>query len=540
MAKPKKPAGGPPSAEPTPTSTPPATETPPAAETPPEETPPAPTPEEIQAQVDAIFSPVNSSVNARIQEEREKEADAPAPTEEDLPQTKAPEGGESERSEEPAAEQPAAEPEPQPATPPAGERFVPGTVTPAEVEATARRVAREEAEIMAADQPAPEVPHGTLDEGLSDAAQDQLVVLKKMAAINPAHRDLPTRQREFWKKEEKYRAQWEQANQGTMFDPNAADHAEFYRKNEPFVPLKDFKAAERSLIADEAEERAVNRVRREQEPRTRALELKEMERESAPAIADSMADAAEEVFAAAPQFKEAFKPKELTKAAMEKMEEINPALAQIAREEAEVTAVLVGELEKLDRLQGHYPVNTSKQHRLSNGQTIAPHAMLEAEFAETEAELLAKPESEQVRDGKKLIRFDHAMARAQRINSDPKLRPDQKNRAIEDLNKSYWWVQSGDVVKHIRTKKAARVGEFAQRFAKMDKAHAENTAANGHPKNGAPTAPEKPTTPSKPSGKAGLARGTSTASSSDVLDNAPSVRGDNKKREKEVVETIFG
>lgn len=552
MAKQPKPPGGVKAAEPPPT---PAAETPPVTETP-AETPAtpataleaAPTPEEIEAQVEemaeSLFAPVNSGVNAKIQAEREAEADKPKAADEpaaDLPQSDAPGGGEKpEGSEEPKLDD-----EPKPAeAQTAGERFVPGAMTPEEVKETARLAAREEIQSQVDDQPAPEppvVPRGTIptDAGLSDEAQDQLIVLNEMAALNPAHRDLPQRQREFWKKEDQHRARWEQANPGTAYDSNSQDHAEFYRKNEPFVPMRDFKAAERSIISREAEERAVNRVRKEQEPRLREIELKERERETAPRIAAAMADAAEEIFASAPQFKDAFEPGKLTKTEFEKMEEINPALAQIAREEAEVTAVLVGELEKLDRLQGHYPVNPAMRHRLSNGQTIAPHAVLEVEFAETEAALLSKPEAERTRDGKKLITFDHAMTRAQRIKTDPKLRPEQKQRALEDLAKTSWWVQSADVAKHIRSKKAARVGEFAQRFTKTTQPPAKTTTSNGHP-TGAPSEIVKPAvTPSKPSGKAGLPRGTSTASSSDTSDNAPRGQSEIEKAQEYLEKAAF-
>lgn len=489
---------------------------------------------------ETLFRPVNSFENARIKAEQEKAADAkldepepPAdePKGENLPQSDAPEGGESERSDKPEDEAPAAEP----AKP--AERFVPGAMTPEEFEATAKRIveaAREEIESRNEPEPAPEVPHGTqTDEALPYAAKKHLAVLNEMAAANPAFKELPKRQREFWKKEEKYIDQWAQANQGAQFDPQSPDHAEFYRKNQPFVPEEEFDSAKEALITRAAEERAVARVRKEQEPRIREMELKEREREAAPHIGNSMADAAESVFAAVPQFKDTFEATKLTAAAVAKMEEINKPLARIAREEAEVTAVLVGELEKLDRFQGHYQVNPAMRHRLSNGQVIQPHAILEAEFAEAEAALLAKPE---VRDGKKLISFDKAMERAQRIQADPKLRPDQKARAIEDLHKSYWWATTPDVVKHIKAKKAARVAEFAEAFPKSDKPQAEITATNGTPK---PAPAAKPVTPAKPSGKAGLARGTSTASASDVADNAPKSRNELEKAMEYLEKRLF-
>lgn len=540
MAKPIKAAA--PKATDTPPETP-AAETPPAAPAP--EAAPAPTPEEIEAQVAdtmaAAFGPVSSAVNAKIQEQRAEEgfeappveAEAPA---KDLSQDEAPEGGESVRSE---PEKPTAEPEP---PKPVQDRFVPWAMTPADVEATARQAAREEYESRTDEQPpTTDVPHGTSDEaGLSEVAQDQLVVLKQMAAQNPAHRDLPARQKEFWKKEEKHRSQWEQANPGSMFDPNAAEHAEFYRKNEPFVPVRDFESAKRSIIAHEAEERAVTRVRKEQEPRLRAIELREREREAAPLIANAMADAAEEVFAAAPQFKDTFKPKELTKEAVEKMAGIDPVLAKIARDRAELTTVLVGEAEKLGRFQGDYLPDMSKQQRLSNGDVIAPHAILQAKYAECEAEYLAKPEAEQIRGGKKLLSYEDVAQRADRIHRDPKLKPEQRARALENIQKSFWWVQSKDVVKFISAENAGVVRDFAKMLEETDKLRAKGTAANGHTPKPAVTEPPKVALAGqRQGGKAGLVRGTATTSASDVADNAPRSQTTLQKSTEELAKLAF-
>lgn len=475
--------------------------------------------------VNLLSRPVNSFVNARIKEEQAKAekistADADENPEKDLKQDDAPEGGEKQEGAETPTEEKPAEPAPEPESPPSGERFVPGAMTPEEIKATAREAVREEIEAREPE-PAepPAVPRGTPeDEGLSEAAQDQLVVLREMAALNPAHKDLPERQKKFWKQEEKYRAQWEQANPGAAFDPNSGDHASFY-KNEPFVPMRDFKAAERSIIAREAEERAVNRLRKEQEPRLREIELKEREREAAPEIANSVADTAEEVFASVPQFKDLFKPKALSKADMEKAEQINPILADDAQAEMERAVVLVGELEKLTRLPGHYQIDYSKKHKAKNGQVIAPHVELEHEAGEAEVELLKKSE----RNGKKLISVAERDARVQQINRMPAARMKQ---AAEELFARYDWLQPSDTRAHIIAKSKARLSQKAERFAKITPTAAQNSAPDNKP---APSTPKPAATPAKPSGKAGLPRGTSGVSSSDVADNAPKTKSEVEK-----------
>lgn len=527
--KKQTPAGGAKAAEtPASTTTPPATETPPA-ETPAVETPakpPAPTPEELNKAADEMVTflsrPVNSFVNAKIKEDQAK-ADRepkpePEPAAEDLPQSDAPEGGEKKEGETPTEKQ---EPE-KPTETPAADRFVPGAMTPEQIQATAREAAREEIQSREPE-PAPEVPHGTptSDEaGLSDEAQDHLMVIKKMAAINPAFKDLPERQKKFWKAEEQHRARWEQANPGQPFDPNAAEHAAFYQKNEPFIPKKDFKAAERAIIVDEAEEKATARMRKEQEPRLREMELKEREREVAPKIYESMADSAEEVFSVVPQFKETFEPKKLSKAAIQKMEEINPPLAKIAQEEADRTAIKFREIDRLDH--GLTGVDYSKTHQFKNGQVFMPHVEIEKDYGDAEAELLKKGE----RNGKKLI---SVASRDQRAvlsigRTFETMQPEQQERAykkaVAELSKTFDWIQPADTKAHILAKSKARVGEFAQSFAKMKAPPEKSGASHGQQQNGAPTNGKPAATPSKPNGKAGLARGTSTASASDVADNA--------------------
>lgn len=99
--------------------------------------------------------------------------------------------------------------------------------------------------------------------------------LKALEELEPKKfKGLEEKARKFWGKggqEDQYIADWKKANPGQQFDSEAAEHAEFYDKNEPFVTDHERKAAQRHIGAKIATSKAEEAARKVTEPVQRQI-----------------------------------------------------------------------------------------------------------------------------------------------------------------------------------------------------------------------------------------------------------------------------
>lgn len=519
MSTPTKPAADTPAVTTTPT--------PPPAETP--AAPPTPTPDEITEEAKQFFIDSAFSDGRRDKKPEPKPEPAPAP-------------------EPPKAEEP--KPEPAPPEKRDKKRFVPvkKAVSAEEAETIARRVQAEREQATPEPEPSkPEPlppPPTPVDDlaGIPDEEQDHLQILAEVEKSNPAQKGLVDRQKKFYRAVEARRKEWEEKNGEGSYNPDDTDHAEFYRKGEPFVLTRDIETAKRSMIARDVEDRVLKRaeenIRKEFEPKLKKYEeaearrVAEEERQKIePLVADAQADAVEAVFQAVPEFKDLFKPKELTKEVVEKLKEINPYVHEFVTEEAEIAYGVVGELERLEKLEGQYQRSESAAFQTSTGRVVDPDVIINHLFQRMERTMSDAPKQERLVEGKAWISLGERTQRHQEILKSTST-PEAKKRQLDDLYATTWTISPQHVQNTFLNMAVDRVTKAAARHASYAKPPTPPTSPNG-----APAAPLS--APPKQSAKADLPRGTSTSTVSDTADNSEAARTQVEKEKERFLKSAF-
>lgn len=128
------------------------------------------------------------------------------------------------------------------------------------IEASASAGARAAVEAIKATQPPPsatETPAIVAPEDFAKALPDEWAedadTYLEMARLQPdKYGDLPKRLVAYSKAEEGYIRKWQRDHPGEEFDPESADHADFYETNTPDINPRDFKQAERSIVKRQA------------------------------------------------------------------------------------------------------------------------------------------------------------------------------------------------------------------------------------------------------------------------------------------------
>ena len=210
----------------------------------------------------------------------------------------------AEKKEEKAPEtpaQPAATPAPAVpvATPPAAAPVA--TPPPAKKPATQpapkddadliRRTATATAEAMASRLPKPasekdEPTTEDAEEGLTPEDRDDLTAFKKVEQLQPKMKGISDRFLKFSKARTEYEAKWlkNPENEGKEFDPNADEHAEFYKKYAEFESSDVIRLLERAKVRIEAEEV----VKAELRPQIEAANRKQLIEKIQPIIANQI------------------------------------------------------------------------------------------------------------------------------------------------------------------------------------------------------------------------------------------------------------
>lgn len=489
------------------------------------ETPP--TPEEIKAQTEKFLE---GAFGNRPPRQEAEEAEEPAKVE-DEPAKEEPANEEAPK--EPAPEKPKEEKPKKPYQPGAPK-------TAEEVETIARRVI-EEREAAQADEPeaepAKEEKREESLEDFSDEDRDRLQVLAELEATNQAYKGAVEREKKFIKAAKGRKEQWEAKHGAGTYNPEDQDHAEFYRKNEPYIPSRDFKSAERSMIAREAESRVEQRLEKKLSEKYDA-ELREMRaekkrREVEPEIAGAVGDAVESIFKAVPEFEKLVEPGQLSEESVAKMKEINPVVHRFAEEEAEYLVSVVGELERLDKLGDHHQFNPQMARRLnSSGRVIYPHALIGQTYVELESKLSKASKDDRLDEsGREFLTIEQRNARVDAIMKE-KGANQVKQQKMQALRENYWWLGPENVKKAILHGSRQRIAAIHKDFG-----HLSKTTTNGEPAKNGETAASTDT--QKPPAKPAAAKSTATTSVTDIRDNAAGIKGGVTKDDEYFAERAF-
>jgi hypothetical protein len=289
------------------------------------------------------------------------------------------------------------------------------------------------------------------------------------------------------------------------------------------------------MISRQAEESATKKVeeklRKEFEPKFREIEAEKANRAAQPKIVESVADAVESVFKAAPEFEKLVEPGKLSEETVAKMAELNPAVYEYVAEEAEAVMSVVEELEKLSRLQGHYKFDARKEQDISGGRVIMPHAILDRAFRDLESKMQAAPKEDRLDQGREWITIGEQAKRADAIRKSA-LSADARERKLRELESTTWVVSPEHVKTYIVNQSKARIAAKSKKFANLSKPPAAAAPPVNQP---AAAAAEPP----KPSAKADLPRGASTASVSDTVDNSGNAANAVENQERELARLAF-
>ncbi len=372
------------------------------------------------------------------------------------------------------------------------------------------------------------------DDTLDVEDREVLSVLQKMEEANPRNKGLAARTREFWKKEEAYQQKWEAEHPDDEFDPDAKEHAGFYKRNEPEFNQAEFNSTKESIREDRLVARARDEARKEYAEKLKPIEAKQREEEIAPIIQEAANKATLDLLASVPEFAAAMTDSAgdivLAEDTSAKLSAINPAMFDIASEEADRLAATVKVLEKHVNMPDHFPADHG--HRVTvNGQTIRPFVEISDTFHELERKVAAQPAAKSMLGQKRFITNGDLRARQDEIIANDKLSPAAKQREFEKLESSTWSITPEDVKDRLIAASKARLKVYSEKTKKW-----ASSQKNGDPKSGETGGggkdekkAEKPTPP--PSG--------STASSSDIQDNGKKGGDKTDSQHKSVVEVMW-
>lgn len=407
------------------------------------------------------------------------------------------------------------------ATPAAEEK--PAEVPAQDVEETVRRVLAE-----AQPQPTPDNRNsGRSDEQIVSDPKDQAIlsVLQKMEEKNPQNKGLAKRTVEFWKREESYQTQWEQAEatraadegrEPADFNPEAREHKAWYARNEPPIDQKEFDAVQDGLKEERHRAAAREEARKEIAPEIQELRRERADKNHAPAIEKSTASAHAAVEDAIP---EALMDKDAN-GDLILTEDTNPLVYDAVTKEKAWLSSVVPELEKLGRMPEHYALDLGKR----------AHAEIYQTFSDLERAVAAAPPNKQVIDGR---RFMSTAAKRDAIGQIEASNgaPQQKQAALSRLENSTWTIQPEDVRERLVKISTGRIAAFSEKALKWQSARKNDgskngesaTAANGH----------------KPADKTATPPSGATSSVSDIQDNTKKLQDKSASHEEEVVKAMW-
>ena len=384
----------------------------------------------------------------------------------------------------PAAPAPAA-----PATPPTTEQVIKDTAS-----AVAKEVTRAISEQKPTTPPAepPAEPEMTPED------QRDLAIIQRMEADNPKLQGKAEEFRKFALSRYEYEAKWLRDNPGRTFNPDDAEHEEFY-KGQPDIDTDAYEQARIDLMVD-----------RKVEDRLRPIEEDKILEKAMPVIAQQIQKNVHAMVAdVSPELAALLKNGDqidLSDAAVAKVAEADPIAARVLDRMIKTEVLpMVAALER-SLLPG-------SANRL-NPRENPLHAKIASHVLEFESEMKAKPVAEQVRNGKQFITREEYAAREREINRGPGT-PQNKAKALNDLNSAYWRPDVDDIetvmVRDAAKRAKEQIKDLDDLAAKKYKGGAPRQAATPAAE---PHQPEDP----RPAGFVGRQKPPGVPSSSDTVD----------------------
>jgi len=289
----------------------------------------------------------------------------------------------------------------------------------------------------------------------------ELEVLEELELTNARYKGIRDATEKFWKKEEKYAQEWKKVNAGQEFDPEGAEHEDFYAKEQPKYEEEDLASARRRVETRRIIKEEIAPTRDMVGKETGRLREEMLMRSEGPALQKIAYDSVTRMLQqSAPDLaKLATNDKGqivLTEESLKKIEEADPIALEILNEEAEQLRNLVIELEKLWRYPGAYPANDDFAITMANGHTYHPHRDLLGFASRLEKDISELQKDETKKDGKTFMTLQEYTERTEKILKSKMMNPPQKTSALRDMKTRYWLLTSEDIER-------ALVADFSER-----------------------------------------------------------------------------
>lgn len=258
------------------------------------------------------------------------------------------------------------------------------TLTPEVVEAVTQSAVRAATEAnRLANENKPAAKEAEEDDTLSEADKRDLEVFKYLEKQNPDRYAGATKKfLKFTKEFDKYRTKWEEENPDKPFDPQAADHDQFYAKHQPPHDPDELEEARLNMKV----EARLKEKDKESDERYGKLETKIIEQELAPVIDKRAASAvAAMVNEVDPELA-----KVLSEKGPDAVSDADPIAFEVLDKSALELRQALAELEKLSHPSGRFKFDPRNQI----------HGFLDRFASGLENSIKDLPVDEQVRDGK--------------------------------------------------------------------------------------------------------------------------------------------
>lgn len=402
----------------------------------------------------------------------------------------------------PAATPPAAPVTPAATTPPAAPTAAAPAATPPTTEQvikeTASAVAKEVTRAISEQKPATPSAEAPVELEMTPEDQRDLAIIQRMEADNPKLQGKADEFRKFALSRYEYEAKWLRDNPGRTFNPDDAEHEEFY-KGQPDIDTDAYEQARIDLMVD-----------RKVEDRLRPIEEEKIIEKAMPVIAQqiqknvyAVVEGVDPALAALLKNGDSI---DLSDARVAKISETDPIAARVL--DAMIKTEVLPMVSALER-----SLLPGKSNQL-NPRENPLHAKIASHVLAFESEMKAKPVAEQMRDGKQFITREEYAAREREINRGPGT-PQNKAKALNDLNSAYWRPDVDDIetviVRDVAKRAKEQIKDLDDLAAKKYKGGAPRQAAT-------PTAePHVPEDP-RPAGFIGRQKPPGVPSSSDTVD----------------------
>lgn len=343
-------------------------------------------------------------------------------------------------------------------------------------EAVSTEIARKIQPAQAEPQPEPEPEEVELT---PEDARDY-AVFERMGQKDPSLAGKAEEFKKFSLARYEYEAKWVAENPGRQFNPDDAEHEEFY-KQQPEFPREAYDDARIAIMVDEQVEQKV------------AAKLAPIEHEKA--LAAAMPQIVAQVNSQVYTLVEKVDP--TLAALLKEGDQINLSKANTDRIMAAdpIASEVLDQMIKAEAL----PMLSALERSLLPGNELQPaknplHRKIAGYVEQFEAEMKKAPEAQQIRNGRKFMPISDRDAAIERIEKG-RATAQAKQESIDRLQQQYWSTSIDDVETVIVNDVAARAKQQIEQLDRMAQRKYKPTAPAPV---ATPTAPPVPALPAQP------------------------------------------